>query len=559
MKHSLPRLVNAFLLSVLLSSHYLFYHAYPLFAPESLCLILVFSFFLIIPYFLLSLCRLIWPFDVLLFLLFFDLTVGFGFRDKVFWPVFFIPRSAPNFIFLVFSPVYFVVGQTLEALPNRFFILMASYLLFLTPFTLIGYALRDKLPKIFMPVLAAMILTTALQHILSARPLIRIARNEHPNTPIDKPNILVMILDEHIGIEGIPAINESAKNLKEKLIHDYVQNRFLVYGRSYSNYYNTFKSVPSILNYALFKDGSNQASDSYEVLEKFYRQGYAVNIYQSNYYGYCAPSRGRYRQCLEYDKNSIGFLYGTSLPIHEKVRVMMASFFEAHKSAVLRKAYWLLSEKYAWLPWGHVEAIAAMQVFELIKRDMALQKSGNVFFAHLLIPHSPYLYDSECRLKGTAEWEQRLITNHFDSAASWRRKSERYLEQVGCTHKKVSELFEVMRNTGSYDKATIVIFGDHGSRIYSAMPHEEQKDMEWLYENSTPRDLIELFSDFLVVKNGDRGLQTGRYIPEKTPAVKVIGELFGLSPQGSSIEDFDKIYMQTKGSKTLKPYDMIDF
>lgn len=559
MKHSLNHILNALCLTLLVTSHYLLYHAYPVFSPEALLFILILFVLLILPYALLKSLKLEWFYEVLLLTFFFDLSIGFGFRDKVFWPVFLIPRDAPDLLFLFFSPVYFIVGNALEHLPNRLCILAVSYLLFMIPIGFIIYRLRQKISKIFLIALLSMIAGTVLQHFLSPRPLIRMIKHENQNlTGQNRPNTLILILDEHVGIEGIPLIDENAKILKLKLIEDYTQNGFTVYGRTYSNYYNTFKSIPSLLNYAFFQEETYKLPDSYAVLEKYYQAGDAVNIYQSNYYDYCAAAKGRLHQCLEYDKNSVGFLADTPLPAHQKALAITASFFEAHKSALLRKGYWRLSEKYRWLPAGHVEAVAAMKVFEQLKQDIAEQKNGTVFFAHLLIPHSPYLYDSECRLKAIPDWEQRLITNRSDINASWQKKSARYLDQMACTHKKVSELFEIMRANGIYDHTNIIIFGDHGSRIYSTMPHEEQKDMEWLFENSTARDLVELFSTFLVIKKAGP-IEKGQYISEKMPSIRVLGNFFEITPQSQAEEAYDKIYMQGRSSKKLLPQEMIDF
>ena len=66
----------------------------------------------------------------------------------------------------------------------------------------------------------------------------------------DLPVLLHLVLDEHIGVEGIPSELENAGDIKEKLISFYESNGFRLFGRAYSEYYNTWNSISHFLNFS---------------------------------------------------------------------------------------------------------------------------------------------------------------------------------------------------------------------------------------------------------------------------------------------------------------------
>ena len=86
---------------------------------------------------------------------------------------------------------------------------------------------------------------------------------------------------------------------------------------------------------------------------------------------------------------------------------------------------------------------------------------------HIALPHEPYALKADCSIRGLP-W----LASGGDSAAyemnspvARRANYPDFLEQVECTHEVVQSLFDEMRSAGLYDKAHIVIHGDHGSRI----------------------------------------------------------------------------------------------
>ena len=61
--------------------------------------------------------------------------------------------------------------------------------------------------------------------------------------PVPLPRIIHLILDEHIGLEGIPIDIPGGAELKARLLTFYRQYGFLTFGGAYSHYFYTENSV----------------------------------------------------------------------------------------------------------------------------------------------------------------------------------------------------------------------------------------------------------------------------------------------------------------------------
>lgn len=557
MRKTLIDISNLCFFVLLAAWNYLLYNSYPLYSPEAILFQIILFVLLFLPYVLTRLARLDWIFYGFLVALFLDLSIGL--LDRITLK----PRFLPFGIDInpsLFSPVAGRFALPLSKLMKYLF----SYGLFLVPILSVSYGLRRKIHQIIWVGLFSMWALTTVKFILVPEPLTRSDVNQSRQAKTDQPNILVLILDEYIGIEGIPLINQAAIDLKERMRNDYVRQGFEVYGKAHSNYYKTQYSIPSILNYALVGEDHFKLQDSNRFFQRLIEQGYALNIYQTSEVDFCGPAKGQYHQCHRFKDNSIGYFKNLPFPARSKVFLILSAFFEAHHSIALRKLYWFLSAQLRVLPWGHVESMSAIEMLERINRDLATQNKGTAFLAHLMFPHSPYVYDSECRLKDIRDWDHRMITQDKDREATRRIKQERYLEQVACTHRKLSELIQTMQNTGDFKNATVLFFGDHGSRITTGTLYDAAKDNEWNVSESNRGDLLELFSAFLVVKRkGDAPAapQAGRYFGQKISLAQVFGDVFNLYPEGEARSEFDKIYLRSPGDKAKKlyPYEMVDF
>ena len=112
---------------------------------------------------------------------------------------------------------------------------------------------REHLSRIIAPVFATMLVATVALYALGGAASSSPARTRatiEPAPQNDLPTVVHIILDEHIGIEGIPADVQHGRETKALLKSFFRSYGFRLFGHAYSRYAGTRDSVPNMLNYA---------------------------------------------------------------------------------------------------------------------------------------------------------------------------------------------------------------------------------------------------------------------------------------------------------------------
>jgi hypothetical protein len=334
----------------------------------------------------------------------------------------------------------------------------------------------------------------------------------------DLPFVLHVLLDEQIGIEGLPASVIPPDTVKQ-LQAFYEQRGFLLFGRAYSKYYNSDRSIGHLLNIkngryvptliapgasGLWKDLRRNA-----YFARFAQQGYAIRVYQPDYMDLCADPRLK-TSCYTYDATSLHPLVRLAMPVSGKVRVVAGMYLD--RSTLynqVRRLYKLVRKRLAGsvhLPaWNwernRLSPASSLDVLDKVRADVANGRPGEMVFAHLLLPHYPYVFDAQCRPRPTADWLERL--DHDDAPPGAINSPQgrairyaHYIEQVRCTHKKLAELVAAIPPALQHD-AIVVVNGDHGSRIplvEPIVPHDAQM---------SSADYTDSFSTMFAVRSPD--------------------------------------------------------
>ncbi len=173
-------------------------------------------------------------------------------------------------------------------------------------------------------------------------------------------------------------------------------------------------------------------------------------------------------------------------------------------------------------PWdGWIGPPIAFPALDALNRDLAAAKPGDMFFAHLLLPHHPYTVDASCNIKRPifTSWREShthfLIKSHAVTADERKERYTHYIPQVRCAMHRLTELFSTLKKAGHYDDAIIIIQGDHGSRLYRNEPIKENIPV------LTDADFSDSFSSLFAVK-----------MPGVTPGIdSVMVDLPGLLKQ----------------------------
>ncbi len=283
------------------------------------------------------------------------------------------------------------------------------------------------------------------------------------------PPVIHIVLDEHIGIEGIPIDIAGGEELKEELKAFYKQFGFRLYGRAFTHWSETQYALGALLNARMVPDGlirrsQDPRADYFLTQNRWFDtlsdRGFNIRVYQSDYLDLCLREAPGIQSCHVSPANSISLLRASDLPTDQLARVMLESFVESLAIGLGTK----LKPKY------RLGALAAPEVLSQITQDLALAPRGTAVFAHLLMPHHSYVYDSACNLKKDISlWQNSsdpvALNQPTSSPTSRRERYIFYFEQTRCAYKLLGEFFRNLQKINMFDDSTVILHGDHGSRI----------------------------------------------------------------------------------------------
>jgi hypothetical protein len=409
------------------------------------------------------------------------------------------------------------------------------------------WLLREHAPAIVSAIFVTLIAFT----LLTANPSSQRITNQPGAEARDSnaPLLIHLVLDEHIGIEGLPPEIDATRQLRGELIEFYTSRGFRLFGGAYSQYANTFNAIGNLLNFAergvnlsFLRPGTDgrtwDLSDS-AYFSMLQQRGYQLHVYQSNYVDLCNVKGVRPLNCLTYPVSSLGSIQNLSLRAHEKARFIVAALLTRSRTLLLlQRAY----ERIVRQPLARLGVavpsrrlvppsfgpLSVPVVVEQLTRDILAHPRGHAFFAHLMVPHYPYVFDERCvQRPRAADW----LTNHiassdspvYNTADSRALRYQRYTEQVRCVLRMLDDLLATLESRGLLEEATIVVNGDHGSRIAEHFPSGRALAGGRL----TDTDYRDTFSTLYAIKSP--GVQP-EYVEGPAPVVGLLDHHLGGEP-----------------------------
>jgi hypothetical protein len=383
------------------------------------------------------------------------------------------------------------------------------------------------------------------------------------------PRIIHLILDAHIGIEGIPTNTGLGKAVKEQIVAFYHRYDFFVYGGAYSHYFRTWDAIPNAMNFSaepkqnawVTRAGPSspfrmRTNNYFRVLSQ---RHYHLNIVESDILDFCSDSdkNAALQGCTTYRAHALGALARVNLPVSQKVILVFLGYLKSsHRFLAIAPIYQSIQRKFTshgvpllswaedalWTPSSSFfGSINTMEIMEGLWDEVLMVPPGNVLFAHLLLPHYPYLYNADCSTHSSIEdWktgtnfgEFRSLRNGQNSSQLREEQYSLYFQQLQCLYARLDKLFLGMKRAGVFDDSIIILHGDHGSRTFRHEPtpdnvalltEDDYKDaFSTLYAikipgkpggyDSSVLPLEQLLAQFLQIPQELRSVTTGKFTP----------------------------------------------
>ena len=309
----------------------------------------------------------------------------------------------------------------------------------------------------------------------------------------DLPVYVHIIMDELAGPESFDDRIPIQKAIKSEIRTFFAKQGFRLYGHAFSPYFHSQDSIAATLNLGTVPNPGlfyEAKGDDIRITRNRYfddlrARGYDIKVYQSNYMDYCGPDPDRIRSCITYNFDTTPSAALASLPDADKARIILTRYSSLYGlvDVALNTYGWLrphMAQIGLSLPKpmevsDRLGPIPVMPVFARLIEDVATDTRGYAYFAHLFIPHHPYSVDASCHIRRPVlAWPSRYIAQ-FDASPENAVEArlalyEFYIPQVRCALAKVKEVIDALKARGAYADATIVVHGDHGSRIVSHEP-----------------------------------------------------------------------------------------
>lgn len=296
----------------------------------------------------------------------------------------------------------------------------------------------------------------------------------------NRPPIVHIILDEQMSPTSIK--NTEFKNYRDTIVRGYEKRGFTIFPNIVSNSTSTQISLSNMVGF----DDTNLANNILHGVEGFTHQvkrnlyfdalhdsGYKINVIQSNYLDFC---KHKYvSSCVTYSRATDGH---EMTRFHEAIypRIIVAiyelnnRFFETKKSVSGVALYRLIIRFLKKLNVGpshesvfFTRPATVLNVVDNMSRTLASIKPGNVYFAHLLMPHFPYVVDESCQLAESDEWAVPNRHNYIKQDVNF--IFERYWKQSECINQKLFGLIDIVMSQSSGQQAIWIVHGDHGARL----------------------------------------------------------------------------------------------
>jgi hypothetical protein len=378
--------------------------------------------------------------------------------------------------------------------------------------------LRKELPKVVVAVFAVFNATTCAQSSFRGEP----APPSATVARLDLPIVVHLVLDAHEGLDALAATARGAE-LRDALLATQERHGFRVYGAAYSRYLLTKNSLANMLNFSAKRRSFAhfERETSPRLLENAYfdrllEQGFSLRVLQSDYLDFCAGSRVSASACASYPHSGLEVIQAIDAGVPCKALLLERILLKRSTVVLLGlrrwralaqritalNAHWCANSLPDWMFEGiqlpALSSFTGLDALDRVVRELRTAKAGTAYFAHLMLPHSPFLFRADCSMRQPAEWPSpewmvQGAEPRGPAASAWTtERLTAYHEQVQCLHDRLSRLLEELQSRP--EAVWVVLHGDHGSRVLPSTT----RGLE--LSNPESFDLVHGFSAWFSVK-----------------------------------------------------------
>ncbi len=317
----------------------------------------------------------------------------------------------------------------------------------------------------------------------------------------ESPIILHIILDELYSPSAIHSRDDNGNDIFKNMLAFDKLLQFRVYGRVYSRHYFTATSLPNMMaaefNSSLnipLKIEQNSKPNENLYFDDYHSNGYKIVVYQSDHIDFCLNDSVSICNTFDSFDPKWQVSWGSKdKRDNDRLKylwlILLRGYDGSYTSKYMRK---LFDESHT--P-ERFDVPGFPLWFDMFEETAINIPRGTMLFAHFMVPHAPYLLTKDCQVKAIAQPHGYYLgdrigndANAIDSARVTYHKE--YSNQTTCVLNKLTHLLEAIAQLKKYDDATIIIHGDHGSRISVGDKIEDYNE----------RDFIDNYATFYAIR-----------------------------------------------------------
>ena len=373
----------------------------------------------------------------------------------------------------------------------------------LVAFAVVGFFAQDALLKVTLAAFTAVLLFQFLALATGIGDPVR-DENKAQNLQTEnragatRPAIVHLVLDSYLGLEGMALGPDEYRKLRAEHVAFFTERGFQLYPRAYSRHASTMRSLPYLFSYGSIPTAVHVASARYAVPEQLPyfsdidSRGYRISAVLPAYVDLCVKQK--LTSCRNFESSALRSMLGTEMGVFDRSKVFGFTLLQLTSlpSEVALEIQSRANDLFGIngrLPFNRSELypLASIEQMDRFTRELADLRPGEARFAHLLLPHDPYILKADCSAKPETAW----LDEHGPGSEAARELA--YADQVRCLQRRIARMLDMLDRTKAGREAIVLIHGDHGSRIAPAQPSASGQEL-------SQRQMLMTYSTFFAIR-----------------------------------------------------------